>query len=325
MKRATFITWEQLRVGVVILISLAILILAVYKLGQAANLFTSRYELVAFLDNANGIRVGGSVAVAGQIAGSIREIEFLPPDADTTRNLRIRMEVDQALQEQVRADSRARVRTLGLLGDKIIDITPGTPRFQVLAAGDTIAVDPSLDYEEVIAQASEAVDDMVQLTADLKLITGGIVRGEGTLGQLVTNPTLYDQMTRTLAQTNSLLARLSRSEGTFGRIIDDPTLYVEMTSAVGQLDSLLVRFTKAEGTFGRMLSDTTLYANMVGITENANRLMTLMTQGDGFANKVLTDQEIYDKLNKLVTDLGAVVEDLRRDPRRYLRGLINFP
>ena len=325
MKRATFITWEQLRVGVVILISLAILTLAVYKLGQAANLFTNRYQLVAFLDNANGVRVGGSVAVAGQVAGTIREIEFLPPDADTTRNLRVVLEVDQQLQEQIRGDSRARVRTMGLLGDKQIDINPGTPRFEVLAEGDTIAVDPSLDYEEVIAQASEAVDDMVQLTADLKLITGGIVRGEGTLGQLVTNPTLYDQMTRTLAQTNSLLARLSRSEGTFGRIIDDPTLYVQMTSAIGQLDSLLVRVTNAEGTFGRMLADTTLYVNMVGITQNANALMTLLTQGDGFANKMLTDQQLYDKLNKLVTDLGAVVEDLRRDPRRYLRGIINFP
>ena len=325
MKRATFITWEQLRVGVVILISLAILILAAYKLGQAANLFTSRYQLVAFLDNANGIRIGGSVAVAGQIAGSIRAIEFLPPDADTTRNLRVLLEVDQALQEQVRADSRARVRTLGLLGDKIIDINPGTPRFQVLAEGDTIAVDPSLDYEEVIAQASEAVDDMVQLTADLKLITGGIVRGEGTLGQLVTNPTLYDQMSRTLAQTNSLLMRLSRSDGTFGRIIDDPTLYVQMTSAIGQLDSLLVRVTSAEGTFGRMLADTTLYVNLVGITQGADSLMTLMTQGNGFASKMLTDQELYDKLNKLVTDLGAVVEDVRRDPSRYFKGLIRIP
>ena len=325
MKRATFITWEQLRVGVVILISLAILILAVYKLGQAANLFTSRYELIAFLDNANGVRVGGSVAVAGQVAGTIREIEFLPPDADTTRNLRVRLEVDQALQEQIRGDSRARVRTLGLLGDKIIDINPGTPTFDVLAEGDTIAVDPSLDYEEVIAQASEAVDDMVQLTADLKLITGGIVRGEGTLGQLVTNPTLYDEMSRTLSQTNALLARLSRRDGTFGRIIDDPTLYVQMTSAIGQLDSLLVRVTNAEGTFGRMLADTTLYTNLVGITQGADSLMTMLTQGNGFANKMLTDQQLYDKLNKLVTDLGAVVEDLRRDPRRYLKGIFSFP
>ena len=325
MKRATFITWEQLRVGVVILIALGILTLAVYKLGQAANLFTSRYELVAFLDNANGIRVGGSVAVAGQIAGTIREINFLPPDADTTRNLRVRMEVDEQLQEQIRGDSRARVRTLGLLGDKIIDISPGTPRFDPLAEGDTIDVDPSLDYEEVIAQASEAVDDMVQLTADLKMITGGIVRGEGTLGQLVTNPTLYDQMTRTLTQTNALLTRLSRADGTFGRIIDDPTLYVQMTSAIGQLDSLLVRLTKAEGTFGKMLSDTTLYASFVGIATGADSLLTMLHSGNGFAAQLMRDQELYDKLNKLVSDLGAVVEDLRKDPRRYLRGMIRIP
>jgi phospholipid/cholesterol/gamma-HCH transport system substrate-binding protein len=325
MKRATFITWEQLRVGVVILISLAILTLAVYKLGQAANLFTSRYTLIAFLDNANGVRVGGSVAVAGQVAGTIREIEFLPPDADTTRNLRVELEIDETLREQIRGDSRARVRTMGLLGDKQVDINPGTPRYAVLEEGDTIAVDPSLDYEEVIAQASEAVDDMVQLTADLKLITGGIVRGEGTLGQLVTNPTLYDEMSRTLSQANALLARLSRSEGTFGRIIDDPTLYVQMTSAIGQLDSLLVKVTKAEGTFGRMLADTTLYTNLVGITQGADSLMTMLTQGNGFANKMLTDQQLYDRLNKLVTDLGAIAEDIRRDPRRYFRGLINFP
>lgn len=324
MKRATFITWEQLRVGVVILISLTILILAGYKLGQAANLFTSRYPLVAFLDNANGVRVGGSVAVAGQISGTIRSIEFLEPDADTTRNLVVVLEVDEKLQEQIRADSRAKVRTLGLLGDKIIDISPGTPRFQVLAAYDTIDVDPSLDYEEVIGQASEAVDDMVQLTADLKEITGGIVRGEGTIGKLVNDPLLYDRMTATLAQTNQLLARLSRPDGTFGRILDDPTLYVQMTSAIGQLDSLLVRVTAAEGTFGQLLSDTTLYRNMVGITAGADSLLTLLSQGNGFASKLLHDQELYDKMNKLVTDLAAVVEDLRRDPRRYLRGIINF-
>ena len=324
MKRATFITWEQLRVGVVILISLTILLLAGYKLGQAANLFTSRYPLVAFLDNANGVRVGGSVAVAGQIAGTIRSIEFLPPDADTTRNLVVVLEVDEQLQEQIRADSRAKVRTLGLLGDKIIDISPGTPRFQALAAYDTIDVDPSLDYEEVIAQASEAVDDMVQLTADLKEITGGIVRGEGTIGKLVNDPLLYDRMTATLGQTNVLLARLARPDGTFGRILDDPTLYIQMTSAIGQLDSLLTRVTTAEGTFGQLLSDTTLYRNMVGVTAGADSLLTLLSQGDGFASKMLRDQELYDKMNKLVTDVGAVVEDLRKDPRRYLRGIINF-
>lgn len=324
MKRATFITWEQLRVGVVILIGLIILTLAVYRLGQAANLFTSRYELHAFVASAHGIRIGGSVAVAGQMAGTIRRIDFLPPDADTTRNLRVLLEVDERLREQIRSDSRAQIRTVGLLGDKIIDISPGTPRHPPLEPGDTIAVAPSLDYEEVIAQAAEAVNDLVGLTADLRQITGGLIRGEGTLGQLVTNRTLYDQLSGTLAQTNTLLTRLSRSEGTFGRILEDPALYHQMTSAVAQFDSLLLHVNTDNGTLGRLLRDDSLYVNLVGITTGADSLMSLMTQGDGFAAKMMRDQELYDRLNKLVTDLGAVVEDVRREPRRYLRGMIRI-
>src|ERR1041385_2149264 len=117
MRRPTFISWNQLKVGVVIVVALAILGVAVYRLGQATNLFSRRYELLAYLPTANGLREGGSVLVAGQFAGTIRKIDFLPVDLDTTRNLRIRMAVDHDLESQIRGDSKAHIRTLGLLGD----------------------------------------------------------------------------------------------------------------------------------------------------------------------------------------------------------------
>ena len=127
MKRSSVITWEQLKVGVVILAALGVLGVAVYKLGQTANLFHRRYELTAYLANANGLMTGGTVLVAGQFAGTIKSIEFLPVDNDTTRNLRLRLGIDASLRDQIRADSKAKVRTLGLLGDKVIDISIGTP------------------------------------------------------------------------------------------------------------------------------------------------------------------------------------------------------
>src|SRR5262249_19605413 len=147
MKRSSFITWDQLKVGGIILAALGVLAVAIYKLGQSANLFSKRYELVAYLPNANGLRTGGTVFVAGQFAGTIRGIDFLPVDNDTLKNLKIRMAIDASLQDQIRGDSKAKVRTLGLLGDKAIDISIGTPRYSVLRQGDTIAVAPSLDYE----------------------------------------------------------------------------------------------------------------------------------------------------------------------------------
>lgn len=322
MKRSTFITWDQLKVGLLIVVALLVLIFAVFRLGQAANLFTTRYTLVAFLANASGINEGGSVTVAGQLAGRVSKIEFLAPDGDTTRNLRLTLEVDQSLQEQIRADSRAQLRTQGLLGNKVFDISPGTPRHARLEEGDTLEVNPSLDYEAVIAQAADAVDDMVALTNDLKAITGGIVRGEGTMGQLVTNRTLYDELTTTLSRTNTMIASLQNPNGSFGRMLQDPALYNNTTKMLASVDSLLVRINSSEGTLGKLMSDDSLYTNLVGITQGADSLMTMISSGDGFAAKMLRDQQLYDQLNKLVTDLTAIMEDVRSNPGKYTKGMI---
>src|SRR6201995_1308700 len=217
MKRSSFITWDQLKVGLMILAALGVLGVAIYKLGQAANLFSKRYELVAFLPNANGLRQGGTVLVAGQFAGTIKAIEFLPVDNDTTKNLRLRLAVDQELQNQIRADSKAKVRTMGLLGDKVIDISIGTPRYGVLKDGDTIAVAQSLDYEAILAQAAGAVNDMVDLTHDMKKMTGGRARGEGPVGQLLTNRRLYDEFVGTMDRANVMLARFQNPNGPFAK------------------------------------------------------------------------------------------------------------
>ena len=92
--------------------------------------------------------------VAGQFAGTIKSIEFLPVDNDTTRNLRLRAGDRRVAARSDPRRLQGQVRTLGLLGDKVIDISIGTPRYGVLQAGDTIAVAPSLDYEAVLAQAA---------------------------------------------------------------------------------------------------------------------------------------------------------------------------
>ena len=322
MRRPTFLTWEQLKVGALILVALLILGVAVVQLGAAANLFAGRYELVAFLPNANGLQQGGAVTVAGQLAGSIEEIEFLPVDGDTSRNLRVRLSVASDLQSQIREDSRAKIRTMGLLGDKTLDISVGTPRFSILQAGDTIETSPSLDYEQVIAQASGAVGDLVQLTADLRQITGSMVRGEGTMGQLLTNRTLYDQLTQSLSETDALLRRLQSPNGTFGRLLDDPTLYNRLTRTLTTLDSTVLLLSSPNGTLGRLAGSDSLYRQLESTVAGADSVLKLIHSGNGFAAQMLQDQQLYDRLNKTVTDLAAILEDVRKNPQKYTRGLI---
>ncbi|HMI48586.1 MAG TPA: MlaD family protein [Gemmatimonadaceae bacterium] len=322
MKRSSYITWDQLKVGVLILIALSILAAAILKLGQAGNLFGKRYRLVAFVPTATGLRVGGQVTVAGQVAGAVKDIKFLPPDADTTRNLKLTMEVDRNLAEQIRQDSRAKIQTSGLLGDKLVDISVGTPKYRTLHEGDTITVVPSLDYDVVMQQASGAITEVVRLTRDLSGVTGRINRGEGTLGQLVTNRQLYDQLNSTLARTSALMARMENPRGTIGRLLDDPALYNSLTRTIASADGVLAQINSGNGSIGKLLRDDTLYIHLNSVVARADSLVGLMAGGNGTVQKLFTDQQLYDQLVKTVTELNNVLIEVRRDPRRYTPGMI---
>jgi phospholipid/cholesterol/gamma-HCH transport system substrate-binding protein len=322
MKRSSFITWDQLKVGVLILVALIILGVAVLKLGDAGNLFGKRYRLVAYVANASGLRIGGPVTVAGQLAGSIKEINFLPVDNDTTRNLKLILEVNQSLREQVRLDSRAKIKTMGLLGDKVFDITVGTPKARMLHEGDTLIIAPSIDYEAVVQQASSAINQVVLLTQDLSKVTAGINRGDGTLGQLVTNRALYDHLNTTLAQTSSLMARLENPKGTIGRLLDDPTLYTSLNRTIASTDSLLAQINSGSGSVGKLLHDDTLYVHLVRVVSRADSLMNTLASGKGTMQKLFTDQQLYDELVKTVTQLNQILVEVRRDPSRYTKQMI---
>ena len=324
MKRSSFITWDQLKVGVLILVALIILGVAILKLGDAGNLFGKRYRLVAYVASATGMRIGGPVTVAGQLAGSIKDIKFLPVDADTTKNLELIVEVNSALREQVRKDSRARIKTMGLLGDKVFDITVGTPKYRALHEGDTLPIAPSIDYEAVVQQASGAINEVVRLTHDLTKVTNSINAGEGTLGQLVTNRQLYDQLNATLTRTSSLMARLENPRGTIGRLLDDPQLYYSLNRTLASTDTLISQINSGRGSMGKLLHDDTLYVHLVSVVSRADSLMNVMASGKGTVQKLFTDQQLYDQLVSTVTELNKVLVEVRRDPRRYTPGLFQI-
>ena len=323
MKRSSYITWDQLKVGVLILVALLILAVAIVKLGQAGNLFGKRYRLVSFVSNASGLRVGGPVTVAGQLAGSVKDVQFLPPNNDTTRKLILIVEVDRKLQEQVRKDSRAKIKTQGLLGDKVFDISVGTPRYPALHDGDTILIAPSTDYDAVVAQASVAIDQVVTLTQDLKKVTAGISRGEGTLGQLITNRQLYDNLNSSLARTSALMTRLENPRGTISRLLDDPQLYYSLNRTVASADTVIRQMTAGSGSLAKLLRDDTLYVHLVSVVTRADSLVAMMSGGDGGTmKKLFSDQQLYDELVKTVTELNRVLVDVRRDPQRYTKTMI---
>lgn len=326
MKRSATITWDQLKVGLTIIVAIVVIGVAILKLGQSAHLFARRYTLVTFVPSTAGLRVGGQVTVAGQLAGTVKSVDFLPIDNDTTKNLKITVEIDKGLQQQVRRDSQAKLKTQGLLGDKIFDISPGTPRFAALKDGDTLKLGEALDYEAVLLQASGALDQVSSLTGSLQKVANEVATGQGTIGQLMTNRSLYDQLNSTLASTNTMIARLQNPKGTVGQLLNDPTLYNNLSRMLVSADTLVAALgggvNGQNGTVGKLLHDDQLYNRLVTAVAGVDTLVGTMQHGNGTVNKLFTDQQLYDQMLQAVTNLNGVLSDVRKDPRRYTKGLI---
>jgi phospholipid/cholesterol/gamma-HCH transport system substrate-binding protein len=204
----------------------------------------------------------------------------------------------------------------------VFDISVGTPKSRILHEGDTIAIVPSTDYEAVVVQASAAIAEVVRLTQDLSRVTGSINRGEGTLGQLVMNRQLYDQLNTTLAHTSSLMARLENPRGTIGRLLDDPALYYSLNRAISSADTVLSQINSGTGSVGKLLRDDTLYIHLNSVVARADSLVSTMASGNGTVKKLFTDQQLYEQLVKTVTELNNVLIEVRRDPRRYTKDMI---
>ena len=193
------------RLGAFIVVTLAILVVGVFIIGNKQYLFSSTYQLKAQFDNVVGLDAGGDVRVGGVHSGTVRNI-LLPhgPGAKVT----VVMDLDKSTHEIIKQDSVATIETEGLLGDQYLAISFGSAGKAEVRDGDIIASHPPLEMADLLQKTSgildsgqQAIQNATQATANLKSISAKIDGGQGTAGALVNDKQLYN----TLEQTTSSL------------------------------------------------------------------------------------------------------------------------
>jgi len=317
--------WRQLRVGALLVVALAILAYGIFQVGRIFDVFARRYSLYTRTTSAAGLTEGAPVTLAGQRIGQVSDIRFIPPELATGGNhLVIRLSINENVRSLIRADSRASFRTHGLLGDKYIDIEPGSAAAPVLPPGATIPSTPPVDYDDLLVQVAASLDDAQAVIHDLRGITARIGAGEGSLGALVADDALYRRALASTAELERLLNQLNTADGTLARLIDDPTLYGRLESALARIDTLAAGILAGQGTLGRLARDTALYERALGTFGRVDTalagfagLLDVAGNAEGTLQRLLTDPHAYDQLLKAIVDLQNLIADIRQNPRRY--------
>jgi len=320
MRRGSHITWDQLRVGVTLLVGLTILAVSIFFIGQTGHVFGERYRLVIFMRSAAGLVPGAVVQLAGQSVGQVDEIELIKPDRRPPGGeaVAVWVAVNREVQDQIRADSRAQVRTQGLLGDRMIDISPGTAEQPVLADEDTLASAGSLDYDALLAQGASAVSELVDVLGNLSALTRGLLEGEGMLGKLVVDDAMYLRLLDLTSGLNEFLTLATDEASSLGRLLRDDEIYSSLRRTLAGLDTLTAFVERGEGTLGRLVTSDSLYRALSGVAGRTDSLLASIQAGEGSAGRMFTDETMYEELLRMVVEMNGLLADLRADPERFV-------
>lgn len=188
---------QNFRIGIFIVITLAVLATAVFLIGSRESLFASTYYVRADFANVAGLNEGADVRVGGMREGSVKRID-LPKAADG--KVVVLMSVAKNTQNIVKMDSVAAIQSEGMLGDKYIEISFGSVGAAKLRGGETIASQPPLDISDLFAKANGllgtaqgALENIQSATANIDQISSKINKGQGTVGALINDKTIYTQ------------------------------------------------------------------------------------------------------------------------------------
>ena len=312
-------TDKRIAVGGLITAAFFLAMVTIIIVSGEQGFLRRHYELHARMDQVNGLQVGAPVWLAGVNVGSVSEVKFILDDSTGHTRIELLMKIKKGVQELIREDSRARIGTLGLLGDKYVAVSLGNPQQPMLRDGDYIQSTNPIDFEELISRSVGVVDDITSTVHSFKHIAAKIDEGEGTLGLLVNDPVLYFNMEKLFDLVEKMASKIDRNEGTIGLLFNDTTLYRNSEHALEELASLADTLKRGEGTLKMLLRDPTLYNKMVTSVDRIDSLITQIQSGKGTTGALISDRELYMRMSQSIAGLDSLFRDIKENPKKYLK------
>jgi phospholipid/cholesterol/gamma-HCH transport system substrate-binding protein len=299
------VQWAQLRVGILVIVSLVLFAVGVFFISGQAGFFTRRYTVKAYLSSASDLREGAQVRLAGITVGNVSKIQ-ISPFTDPGRAVELDLEIARKYQKEIRADSMAAVSTVGLLGDSYVDISRGSPGQDVVADGGAIKSSDKAGIATVVQNSNDVIVNLRVLSDKLDEITAQIQSGKGSMGKIIYDQTLYNKMEAITGSLQNLLDRVQHGDGTLGKLMSDETLYSRTVTTLDRMNQVLDDVQHGNGSLAKFISDPSAYNNLNKLLTEANTLVGNVNQGHGSLGKLAKDEQLYNRMNDTFDRLNII-------------------
>ena len=348
------VKWSQLKVGMVVVVSLTLLIALLFLMtsSQGLGVFSHKLTVYTYFENAAGVKEGAAVNLEGVTIGTVKAVNIV---SDPTRKLtpiQVVMRIDGKYQKDLHTDTRAALSTVGVLGDTVVDLNSQTangPKLQDHAELKTMET-PNL--QDVVKASQGTIESLNVILAKMDRIVDQISSGKGSVGGLIYDDTLYRRANETINELHTLEVNLNNGQGSVGKLLKDDSVYNNLNQTTAKLNKIADDLSAGKGSAGKLLHDDALYNNLNGTLQHANSLlaaadsgkgalgmmvkdqafaaklndtvtrldsiMTGIDKGEGTAGLLVKDPALYHNLDKLTVDSQMLVNTIRSDPKKYL-------
>jgi phospholipid/cholesterol/gamma-HCH transport system substrate-binding protein len=348
------VKWSQLKVGLIVLISIALLCTLLFLMTSASGMsvFSHKIIVTTYFENSDGLKVGAPVNLEGVAIGEVKTVEVTADPARKLTPVKVVMKLDPKFRHSLHTDSKASLSTVGVLGDTVLDINSQVAVGPELQSGAELQTLETPNLTDVVKAGEGTIESLNVILAKLNGIADTVLSGKGTVGKLINDPALYNKATATVDQLQTLTQDLNKGQGSVGKLLRDPQLYDRLNDTAAKLDHIASALDEGKGTAGKLLKDDTLYNNLNSTLVHANSLMaeadagkgglgllikdpafanklnhtvtqldallTNVNSGKGTLGKLATDDAAYANLNNLLTSSTDLVTTIRKDPKKYL-------
>lgn len=314
-------TLSTLRVGILTIVAIVVFIIFILSVTGDISLFKKRLTYTTRLNAAEGLKSGDEVRLAGKLVGKVEKVEFGGvPVGPNDKPIVVTLSVDEKeVNGLIRGDSRVVLAQQGFLGDRVLDISPGTRAADIVPNGNEIPSADVAGLEQVFGGASSLLVQFNTVGKQLQELMDSVAKGEGTIGKLLHDDALYTNLNRTVVGFQELSARLSQGNGTIGKLLNDPTLYNDLRTTTSELQGMMADVRAGKGTLGKLVTDEQLYhqANEMltkfnGTAEKLDRIVADLEAGRGSIGKLLKDDSLHNEVQATVASLHNITSGLEK-------------
>ena len=274
--------------GIFISLGIALFFAGIYFIGVKQQMFTSTFRMSGVFNDVSGLQVGNNVRFSGVNIGTIESIKII-----SNTSVRVNMLIDESVRKFIKKDAEATIGTEGLLGNKILIITPGTSESEEVENNDTIATEVPIKIDDILKQLKTTSNNTAYITGNLSKVVDNILSGKGTIGKLLMDSTYLK------------------------RPIDNATKITE------DLSEIVSEVRSGKGTIGKLLMDSTYLQipidNVVQITKDLSEIVGGLRSGKGTLGQLTSDDEFYKHLDHTIMALDSLLRDVKSNPGRYVK------